>query len=123
MLSPLYRVIIFVSDVQKCAAFYKRFFGLAPLETAEPTEWQEMDAGGVRLAFHRAYGPSGPIKKATGDSMHPHKIVFYAEDVEAKRTELVIGRIPMGKIMRSGDLVMCDGSDPEGHRFQISNRK
>jgi hypothetical protein len=27
----------------------------------------------------------------------------------------------MGKVITFGELVMCDGRDPEGHAFQVSN--
>ena len=86
----LSRVIIFVGDVQKCAAFYRDMFDLDPLPSEyPPEEWAELDAGGCRLAFHKAYGPEGPMDQPTGSPMNPHKIVFYAEDVAAMRGELI----------------------------------
>ena len=123
MLMPLHRVIIFVGDVQKCAEFYGNAFGFKTVPSDLPiAEWAELDTGGCRLAFHQAHGPNGPIKSSTGSQMNPHKIVFHAQDVDAARADLVSKGANMGQIKRFGPLVMCDGQDPEGHVFQISNR-
>ena len=122
MLAPLNRVIVFVGDVQKCASFYRDAFGLPFIPSDDPEGWQELDAGPCRLAFHKAHGPDGPVDSPTGGPMNPHKIVFHAEDVVETRTELERRGVRMGKVNRFGGLVLCDGVDPEGHRFQISNR-
>ena len=122
MLAPMNRVIIFAGDVEKCATFFRDLFDLAPIEsTHSPQEWLELDAGACRLAFHKAYGPDGPVDGPTGGSSNPHKIVFHAEDVPAMREELCRRGAPMQDVEVFGDLVLCDGQDPEGHRFQISN--
>jgi predicted enzyme related to lactoylglutathione lyase len=123
MLAPMNRVIVFVGDVEKCAEFYRDLFDLTPIESEySPSEWLELDAGGCRLAFHKAYGPDGPIDEPTGSSSNPHKIVFFADDVPAMREELLRRGAPMEEVNTFGDLTLCDGSDPEGHRFQVSNR-
>jgi len=124
MATPLNRVIIFVGDVQKCARFYTDVFGFTVLSSDHaPAEWMELDTGGCRLAFHKARGPDGPIDSPTGSSMNPHKIVFFAEDVEAARAAVVARGAAMGDVHKSGSLMLCDGRDPEGHVFQISNRR
>ena len=90
MPTPLNRVIIFVGDVQRCARFYTDVFGFKPLSSDHASaEWMELDTGACRLALHKAHGPDGPIDSPTGSPMNPHKIVFYAEDVEAARATLV----------------------------------
>ena len=123
MLAAIKRVIIFVADVEKCAGFYRDMFDLSPIGGDAVTDgWAELDAGGCRLAFHKAHGPDGPVNEPTGGPGNPHKIVFYAEDVAAVREELVRRGAQMDDVSISGDLALCDGSDPEGHRFQISNR-
>ena len=123
MLAPLNRVIIFVGDVQKCARFYTDVFGFTALPSEHAsTEWIELETGGCRLAFHKARGPDGPIDAPTGSPMNPHKVVFFAEDVEAARAAAVARGAVMGDVRRFGSLVLCDGQDPEGHVFQISNR-
>ena len=123
MLAAMNRVIVFVGDVEKCTEFYRTLFDLVPIEsTHSPKEWIELDAGGCRLAFHKAYTPDGPVNGPTGSPANPHKIVFYAEDVPAMREELVRRGAEMDDVKTFSDLALCDGSDPEGHRFQISNR-
>jgi predicted enzyme related to lactoylglutathione lyase len=123
MLAPLKRIMIFVGDVEKCAAFYQHAFGLTPRASEHiPGEWLELETGGCRLAFHKARGPNGPIDSATGNANHPHKIVFYAEDVAAARADLVERGIAMGPVRTFGKITLCDGQDPEGHVFQLSNR-
>ena len=123
MLASMNRVIVFVGDVEKCAEFYRRTFDLTTVEsTHAPDEWLELEAGGCRLAFHKAHGADGPVRGPTGGSHNPHKIVFKAEDVPATRELLVQRGAAMDEVKTFGEQVMCDGSDPEGHRFQITNR-
>jgi predicted enzyme related to lactoylglutathione lyase len=123
MPTPLNRIIIFVADVEKCAAFYQDAFGFTALPSdISPSEWIELDTGGCRLAFHKAHGKSGPIDRPTGGANNPHKIVFHADDVAAERAKLVARGVAMGKVNQFGPLTMCDGHDPEGHVFQLSNR-
>ena len=67
--------------------------------------------------------PVGAPSRSVGGPGNPHKLVFHADDVPAMREELVRRGAPMQEVETFGDLVVCDGRDPEGHRFQISNRK
>ena len=121
---PLHRIIVFVADVEKCAQFSADVFGFTILPSDQPPgEWIELETGGCRLAFHKARGPKGPITKPTGSPTSPHKIVFYAADVEAARAAVVARGATMAKVLKCGTLVLCDGRDPEGHAFQISNRR
>lgn len=124
MLVPLNRIIIFVGDVQKCATFFCDVFGFTVVPSNDPpNEWLELETGGCRLAFHQAHGPKGRRTSATGGPMNPHKIVFYADDVAKVRSELVAKGAKMGKLHKFGALTLCDGQDPEGHVFQVSNRR
>jgi predicted enzyme related to lactoylglutathione lyase len=123
MPTPLTRVIIFVGDVQKCATFYQNVFGFTPLKSDHPSDdWLELDTGGCRLAFHKAHGPSGKIDAPTGSMNNPHKIVFFAANVEAAQAQAVARGAMMGQVRKFGSLVLCDGQDPEGHVFQLCNR-
>lgn len=124
MAMALTRVIIFVGDVEKCAKFYGDVFGFNVLpQTYTPGEWAELDTGACPVALHKAYGQGGaPIDKPTGSTRSAHKIVFYAEDVSAKREELIARGAKMGEVQTFGTLVLCDGQDVEGHVFQICNR-
>ena len=118
------RVIIFVGNVKASAAFYCDAFGFKPVGEWFD-EWAEVDANGCCLAFHQAYGPDGKIGKPTGSPSHPHKVVFVVPDVDQARQALIEKGVRMDEVKRFpdwGGLVLCDGSDPEGHRFQICNR-
>lgn len=119
----LSRVMIFVRDVDICGDFYERAFGLKRVEdTYSVGEWLELDGGGCKIAFHKAYGPDGPVDSPTGSAQHPHKLVFYVPDVAAIRADLEDQGVTMDDIKQFGDQMLCDGSDPEGHRFQICNQ-
>ena len=124
MTIPLNRIIIFVGDVEKCAGFFRDAFGFTVVPSAYPAnEWIELETGGGRLAFHQAHGPAGPIHSPTGGPMNPHKIVFYAEDVPKLRVELMGKGAKMGDLVTFGAETVCDGEDPEGHVFQICDRR
>jgi predicted enzyme related to lactoylglutathione lyase len=124
MIAPLNRIIIYVGDVETCANFYRDVFGFTALPNTLPArEWLELETGGCRLAFIKAHGPDGPINSPTGGPTNPHKIVFFVEDVFAARAELIAKGAKMGNACTFGSVVLCDGSDPEGHVFQLSNRR
>ena len=123
MPAHIHRVILFVADIPKTAEFYTRAFGLVPVHDEVTSEiWLELDASGFRLALHQAFGPDGPCQTPTGAPDNPHKIVFLAEDVAAKRDALIALGVEMDDIHVFGEMQYCDGTDPEGHRFQIANR-
>jgi len=111
------RIILFVNDMPAMTAFYRDVLGLRPIADSKhpPTEWLEFDAGGARIALHKAFDPSG--KPATCN-----KITFYAADVPKVREQLVARGAKMYEVNNWGELITCDGHDPEGNRFQISNR-
>ena len=51
--------------------------------------------------------------------------MFTVDDVEATRQELISKGVRMSEILRipeQGNVILSDGSDPEGHRFQICNQ-
>ncbi|MEP6849502.1 MAG: VOC family protein [Acidobacteriota bacterium] len=113
----LARVIIFTRDVERLVDFYVSNFGLKLVGEADPG-WTELNAGGCNLAFHKF---SGAVEN--GDSAdNGIKFVFGAKDVAAERSRLQGLGVEMTKIFEFGDIRMCDGSDPDGNRFQISSR-
>jgi hypothetical protein len=52
----------------------------------------------------------------------PIKLAFHADDPEAERARLVARGVTMRDVHRFGDVVFCDGIDPEGNVFQITSR-
>lgn len=115
MVGHLCRVILFVRDMKTVTAFYRDKLGLKPIKNVEfdPSEWIEFDAGGCNLALHKAGKPGGRTR---------NKFVFASDDPLKARAELIAKGVNMHKPMTGGRLVLCDGVDPEGNRFQISNR-
>ena len=103
------RVILFVEDMTKLTAFYEEKLGLKVV--LRTPDFVDFDAGGCHLALHK--GTSRPGKT---------KICFYAADVSEARAALVARGIEMGRDPGPGDgLKLCNGKDPEGNVFQLSN--
>ncbi len=111
MTLALKRIIIFTDDMAAMAAFYGGVLGLP--QTGEEAGWQSFAAGPVEIALHQGSSMLG---------RRPPKLAFYAEDVPALREALAAKGAPMGRVMKSGALTLCDGKDPDGNPFQISNR-
>ncbi len=103
------RIILFARDVPALLLFYRDVLGLEVL--AEEEGWAELDGGGCRLALHRGR----PAKAA--------KIVFSSRSVSRDRDVLVKRGARMGPARTLGRLHLCDGKDPEGNVFQLSNRR
>ena len=119
MPGPIARVILFTSDMKKASAFYRDALGFKPIiDPAIPAdEWIEFQAGRVTIALHRA----GKGRASAGGGCR-HKIVFFAKDVAKARAKLVKKMVKVGPVKTWGKLSICDFSDPEGNRMQISNR-
>lgn len=110
------RVIIFTGDVRRMVDFYSSAFGLTIVGEFD-AEWTEMTSGRSNIAFHK-FGSKGSDDH--GDD--GVKLVFGATDVPAEKARLEALGIEMTKIFSFGEIQMSDGSDPDGHRFQISSR-
>lgn len=102
--------------------FYREVLGLEEVPNPDHEAlFIEFDAGGCRIALHSGGVPS--------KAKRPPKLVFYAQDVGATREWLVARGAKMGKVKQTdlklhdgSDLSLCDGQDPEGNPFQLSNR-
>ena len=110
------RVIIFTHNFAAMRDFYRDMFGLEIVE--EDDGWADMAAGGCNIAIHAA----GKGVTVGPEWEGPHKIVFHADDIPAAREDLVARGAKMGPVKIFGDLHLCDGSDPDDNRFQLSNR-
>lgn len=116
----LSRVILFVNDMPKMTDFYSKVLGLPLIDDSDPG-FIILDAFGSELCLHQI-----PKKFADSNSEaiedSKTKIVFHSDNVETVRNELLSKYIRMKKTIVWKDLVFCDGFDPEGNIFQISNR-
>ena len=108
------RLILFVQDLATVAAFYREVIGLPVKGTQDQPGWLELDAGACTLALHSGGAPN--------QARRAPKIVFAASDVEAVRAELIKRGARLGPVKAFGQIQLCDGQDPEGNLFQISNR-
>ncbi len=116
----LKRVIIFTHQMARMTEFYRDQLGLKALIDPEydASDWIEFDAGDTRIALHKGHG--GGAKSATKTCAH--KLVFYAKDVAKARAALLKKKVKMGDVKKFGTLVLCDGTDPDGNKIQVSNR-
>ena len=105
------RIVLFTKDMPGMIAFYRDVLGL-PLVKDEPG-WKELDAKGCVIALHNGSSQVGK---------RPPKIGFWAGDVAAAREALVARGARLGKIMSGGGLTRCEGKDPDGNPFSISDR-
>jgi catechol-2,3-dioxygenase len=108
------RLILFVQDLPSVASFYRDVIGLPLKGTEEEPGWLELDAGTCTLALHSGGAPN--------QARRSPKLVFAASDVEAARKELIQRGARLGPVRAFGQIQLCDGKDPEGNLFQISNR-
>ena len=109
----LRRVIIFTRSIDELTAFYRDVLGLPLL--VDDKGWKELDAGGARLAIH-AGTPSGE------EGAGAHKLAFFTDRVAETRAELVSRGVKMKATKSFNGLDLCDGEDPDGNVFQLSNR-
>ena len=49
---PLHRVMLFVKDLDRMAAFYRDVLGLQPVAETRLDDWVEFSGNGSRLALH-----------------------------------------------------------------------
>src|SRR5687767_14825330 len=111
----LSRIIIFTGDVRRMVDFYSETFGLTLIGEFDEG-WTEMSAGTCNIAFHKL---GFEVQGSDDDGV---KIVFATADVQGEKARLEALGIEMTDIFQFGEIEMCDGSDPDGHRFQISSR-
>ena len=108
------RVILFVRDLDAVGAFYRDQLGLPVKEKPNEPGWLELDAGTCTLALHSGGEPN--------QARRPPKIVFASKDVGLTRSELIKRGVRLTPVRAFEGLEFCDGKDPEGNLFQISNR-
>jgi predicted enzyme related to lactoylglutathione lyase len=112
---PIARVILYVRDIEKVAAFYQKHFGLRPLPGAEDG-WLEIGSpsGACSIALHQA----GASQKRGSEI----KIVFGVKDVRKFRAEREAAGLKLGVVHKSMDHEFCNARDPAGNSIQVSSR-
>ena len=112
---PIARIILYVRDIPKVAAFYQLHFGLVPQPGATPG-WQELasPSGGCSVALHQA-----AVSQKSGAAM---KLVFSVADVQAFKAAAEKQGLKFGVIHDTGEHQFCNGKDPAGNSISISSR-
>jgi catechol 2,3-dioxygenase-like lactoylglutathione lyase family enzyme len=114
------RLILYVRDVELLKSFYQTHFGL-PVSEEIGNEWAVLDAGGIEIAFHRVGEPYRGMPKHS--TISNAKIVFSIEaGLSELREKLLNAGVRMRELRRYDGFaqLMCDGEDPEGNVFQLS---
>lgn len=116
-ISAMSRITLVVQNMMAVTEFYRDVLQLKPIFDldVQPPQWIEFNTGPCRLALQSA-------ERVDGVPSTYSKIVFYADDVEKARQELLERGAPMSAVEDDGRFQHCDGHDPEGNKFQISNR-
>lgn len=109
------RVILYVRDIPKVAAFYQRFFGMRPLPGATDG-WLELasPSGGCTIALHKA-----AVSQKSGAAI---KIVFGVADVQAFKSAKEKEGLKFGTVHEVGAFAFSNAKDPAGNSIQISSR-
>jgi predicted enzyme related to lactoylglutathione lyase len=112
---PIARIILYVRDLEKVAAFYLKHFGLKPLPGAEDG-WLEIGPsnGTCAIALHQA-----AASQKRGSEI---KIVFGVKDVRKFRAERAAAGLKLGVVHQSANHEFCNAKDPAGNSIQVSSR-
>jgi catechol 2,3-dioxygenase-like lactoylglutathione lyase family enzyme len=112
---PIARIILYVRDIEKVAAFYQKHFGLRPLPGAEDG-WLEIGSPNrtCSIALHRA-----AASQKRGSEI---KIVFGVKDVRKFRAEREAAGLKLGVVHTSETHEFCNARDPAGNSIQVSSR-
>ncbi|VVD64447.1 lactoylglutathione lyase [Pandoraea aquatica] len=116
------RLILYVREVELLKAFYRTHFAFPVIEEIE-NEWAVLKAGEVEIALHRVGMAYRDLP--TSGEMSNAKLVFSVESglAELRETLLKAG-VQMREVKRFDGFpyALCDGVDPEGNVFQLSQR-
>jgi catechol 2,3-dioxygenase-like lactoylglutathione lyase family enzyme len=107
----LSRVILFTANMDGMVAFYRDVLGFKVKTNDEG--WKTFDAGSCEIALHRGGTKPGPRSP---------KIQFDVKDVAATRDWLSARGAKLGKVSSKDGLDLCNGKDPDGNTFSLSNR-
>jgi predicted enzyme related to lactoylglutathione lyase len=115
MAIPVSRLILYVKDVARIAAFYQQHFGMKPLPGSEKG-WVEISSGkrGCNIALHQAAS-----SQKSGAAM---KIVFGVSNVKKFKAEREADGLRFGPVHSPGEFEFANAKDPAGNSIQISSR-
>ena len=112
MMLSMRRIVLFTKDMPGMVAFYRDVLGLRLAK--DEKGWKEFDANGCVIALHNGTSSRG---------RRPPKIGFWAKDIAAARHQPLGRGAKMSKLMVGAGLIRCEGKDPDGNLFSISDRR
>jgi predicted enzyme related to lactoylglutathione lyase len=110
------RIILYVRDIPKVAAFYQLHFGLKPLPGVAEPGWLELGApnGGCSIALHQA-----STAQKRGAEI---KMSFGVKDVRAFKAACEAKGLKFGVVHAVNGFEFSNAKDPAGNSIQISSR-
>jgi catechol 2,3-dioxygenase-like lactoylglutathione lyase family enzyme len=117
------RAMLFVVDLERMEAFYRKVVGLEPIEATRHDDWVEFETdGGAPFALHAIPAhiaanidvPSPPVPREQGSC----KLTFATEDLQAERARLE----RLGVMILDRPWGDWDAVDPEGNVFGVRSR-
>jgi predicted enzyme related to lactoylglutathione lyase len=115
MSPPLARIILYVKDIPKVAAFYRKHFAFRTMP-GETGTWLELESpsGGCTIALHQA-----AKSQKSGAAM---KIVFAVRDVRKFKAKCMRNGLKFGPVHEPGGFEYANAKDPAGNSISISSR-
>ena len=109
------RIILYVKDIPKVAAFYQRYFNMYPLPGASDG-WLELASShdSCTIALHKA-----AAKQKSGAAI---KLVFGVANVKGFKEAKEKDGLQFGVIHSTDGIEFANAKDPAGNSIQISSR-
>ncbi|MCO5948367.1 VOC family protein [Mucilaginibacter flavidus] len=120
----LNRIILFGKDVEGLKDFYMQHFNFKLLEEISG-EWVVLNAGAIEMAFHKIGSDFITESDEPFRVDSNSKLVF---NVDSDLTAFCAGLMQQGVVLRDiksfpgFNYLLCDGEDPEGNVFQLSQK-
>jgi catechol 2,3-dioxygenase-like lactoylglutathione lyase family enzyme len=112
--TPLGAVVLYVRDVEACAAFYAKHFGFEVMR--EPGDRIVEPFGpGARLRLH-------PMAKGQKAGQVLAKLSFDVRDVEGFCAHARANGLAFGALHKGAGYVFANARDPNGNPVQVTSR-
>jgi len=118
----LSRIILYVQDVARLSEFYRQAFAFSLGQHIEG-EWAVLQAGACEIGLLKVgAGYRAPPGGWSGDNNNAKIVFSIDEPIEETRARLIALGVDMGHVKSYPGLTgpLCDGRDPGGNVFQIS---
>ncbi|MDB6076268.1 MAG: glyoxalase [Akkermansiaceae bacterium] len=113
---PVTRLVLYVRDLARVAAFYAGHFGYVPLpDRADGMTRLESPAGGCALTLH-------PASKGHRVGQSCIKLVFEVPDLEAFKATAAERGLAFGTIWKGEGYIFANARDPAKNPIQIFQR-